>query len=160
MANYECTFRTNYFGVKDEKIFQDIVSLAKIQSEDLVCYPSNTEPGKYMLGGEGAMVLYANGFEEGSDKEKLLHDILQKLNLEDELKDNDDDIIFDLLSACVRDDDAILYKEGGYEKLRYVQLTAGVITSKGATWLNVDDIMLKNARTLLNNPEWSTQADY
>lgn len=62
MANYECTFRTNYFGVKDEKIFQDIMSLAKIQSEDLVCYPSNTEPGKYMLGGEGAMVLYANGF--------------------------------------------------------------------------------------------------
>lgn len=55
MANYESTFRTNYFRVKDAKEFEEF--MGHVQAEDLQIFklPDATEPGKnlYGFGGYG-----------------------------------------------------------------------------------------------------------
>ncbi len=160
MANYECAYRTNYFHVKDEEVFKNVIHLAQKTSEDLNCYPSNGDPTAYMIGGYGSLCLCPEYFDEGDEDSKLLENILCQLGKEDLLESEDEDIFFELLAACVRDDDAIIYMEGGHEKLRYVSMVARVITSKDDDWINIESLTLKMARDMLGNPEWNTRLTY
>lgn len=159
MANYECVYRTNYFHVKDMEIFKEFISMAKRSSEDLNVYESPNKNGSFMIGGYGSHSFVPCFIsEEGAEEERQLEALLKKLGLE-KYVDSEDDIFFEALSSCVRDDDAILYKEGGHEKLRYVSLDAIVITSKSIEYIEIDNQMIEMARAALGNESWETKID-
>ena len=160
MANYECAYRTNYFHVKNMDLFKEFITLAKYDSEDLVIYPDGNDKDAIMIGGYGSPSFFPKDFyEEGGERANQMKSLLKNLGLED-LIESEDDIFFEVLAACVRADDAILYKEGGNEKLRYVSLNSIVITSGSINWIDIDKYMLEQARAALGNKEWKTQIDY
>ena len=140
MANYICTFRTNYFGIKDKEFFDKFIATAKEQSEDINVYERD---GKYMIGGYGSPVLF------GDPDNEFVADLPE-----------DENMFFEMLQKCVADDDAVIYKEAGYENLRYIILEACVITSEAMEFLDVDLQLLDIASKLLENENWQTRLDY
>lgn len=140
MANYICTFRTNYFGIKDKEFFDKFIAASKIQSEDINVYERD---GKYMIGGYGSPVLFREPDNE------FTSDLPENGNM-----------FFNMLQKCIADDDAVIYKEAGYEKLRYIVLEACVITSEAMEFLDVDKQLMDIACNLLENEDWQTRMDY
>jgi len=64
------------------------------------------------------------------------------------------------LQKLVANDDAIIIRDVGGEKLNYVSGTVTIITSTSINGVSLDDIGLETAQTLPNNPKWKTQLDY
>lgn len=140
MANYNCTFRTNYFAVKDKEYFDQMIERVKRQSEDISVFEKD---GKYAIGGYGSPVIF------GDPEDDFLKDLPE-----------DENSFFDELQKCVADDDAVLYKEAGYEKLRYVLLEAVVITSEAIECIDIDKQLYEAAVELLEDENWKTRMDY
>jgi len=140
MANYTCAFRTNYFAVKDKELFDKIVDIANIQGGDCKSYEKD---GKYMIGGYGQPYIF------GDPDIDFVKDLPEYENS-----------FFTLLQKCVADDDAIIYKEAGWEALRYITHEAWVITSEVMNWINIDDMLIDTARELLENEDWTTTLTY
>lgn len=155
MANYNCVWRTNYFNVKDAEFFRQVMEMAKRTSEDL--YIGEDPDGTFMLGGYGCPSFCPGWLDD--EKVQDAKELLEKIGMND-VDNEEDDIFFDVLQKCVADDDAILFKEGGAEKLRYVNLSAGIITSKSIEWIDIEKQMTETARKMLNNDSWETKLDY
>ena len=51
MANYNCTYRTNYFHVTDEARYKKLIS--NLSGEDIECFEDDKHPGLHGFGGFG-----------------------------------------------------------------------------------------------------------
>lgn len=146
MANYCCTYRTNYFKVKDNEKFKEFMT--HVYAEDLEVFHKKDENGNelYGFGGYGGISGYFNNENEYEDS--------------DEAWDNAYDNFIDGLAKQVAEDDAILLFEVGNEKLRYVVGSVVVITSKAYAYRDITDVGVEIAKQMLNNPNYNTQCTY
>ena len=53
MANYNCTYRTNYFRVTDEARYKKLIS--NLSGEDIECFEGDEHPGLHGFGGFGSL---------------------------------------------------------------------------------------------------------
>ena len=142
MANYYCVMRTNYFRVKDEEKFLELM--------ESVC------------SGEDELQIWSETDAEGTKRFGFgAYDSIRGINLAgDQDEDPDYDAFITALQDCVADDDAIIIMEAGHEKLCYVGGSAEVITSQGHDYINITDSAVKMAKEMLNFPDWATKCDY
>lgn len=157
MANYECAWRTNYFRVKNADLFRQAMELSKKTSEDL--YIKESCSGVFMLGGYGSPS-FCPGWLDKEEDLQAAKEVMEKIGLQYNECEEDEDIFFNVLQKCVDENDAILFKEGGWEKLRYIGISAGIITSKSIEWIEIDKQLFATARKLLKNDNWETQLEY
>lgn len=143
MANFYGTFRTNYFHVKDETKFRDLMTHVT-GTEDSVDFWEKKD-------GDGSTMFAFGAYGTIPGIESL-----------DEDGDTDVDYegFLDALRDCVADGDAIIMTEVGNEKLRYVSGIATVITSSDIEVLNLMDVAVKKARDMLGDTQWKTQCEY
>jgi len=142
MANYYATTRTNYFSVKGENAFRELMQ--SVSAEDEVHVFEQPQPDgskKYGFGCYGSIY----GIPVEPDRNDL---------------DGGMDRFLDALQNLVYEDDAIIITEAGNEKLRYVIGFCTVITSKEIQGVSIPDIALHLARKLLGNKNYQTQMDY
>lgn len=140
MANYTCTVTTNWFKVKDEQQFRDLIS--RVHGDETIEVADMDYDGAklFSFGCYGCI----NG----------IPDIEESINEDEDCEYSYDNFI-DELQACVADDDAIFIFEAGHEKLRYVTGICEVITSKEYKCVSLHDAACEIARSMLGNPEFS-----
>ena len=149
MASYECALRTNYFRVKDEETFKELMS--RVDSEDCKVWEKEQNGVKFFSFGGYASI---NGVRPK-----------QEAKVESDEDDYDDDAcnfdsFLDDLMECVAEDDAVLIFEGGHEKLRYVTGSVYIVTSKENTCIDLEYAGKTLAKSLLKNPNWETNCCY
>jgi len=142
MANYYATIRTNYFSVKDEDAFREL--LQSVSAEDEVHVFEQPQPDGSKKFGFGC---YGNiyGIPAGSDEDG---------------SEDDMECFLDALQNLICEDDAIIMTEVGNEKLRYVIGCSTVITSKEIRGVSIPDKALHLVQELLGNKDFRTQMDY
>lgn len=144
MANYVCAMRTNYFRVKDEEAFKELMS--RVISEDCDVWEKTTDAGEklFAFGGYSSIDgVHPKGMPEDEDYDEFeVDDFLNEL------------------ADCVADDDAVLIFEGGHEKLRYITGSVTVVTSKDVKYIDIDSAGRDAAREMLCNPDWQTACCY
>ena len=141
MANYYGFTRTNYFAVKDEERFRQVVASCQASEE-------NPEVWEEAVDGQ---TLFAFG----------CYGSLSGLPCGDE-EDYECDLgaFHSALQQVVADGHAIIITEVGYEKLRYLVGDCTVITSQEIAYTNLSDIGLAKARQLLKNPQYNPVMEY
>ena len=144
MANYECAVRTNYFHVKDEFEFKELMKKVVCSEDDLDIFERNDKKGEtvYGFGCYGSIMGIAT---EGED--------------EDEDEYSYDKFIGEL-QKVIEPNDAIIILEAGNEKLRSIGMYADVITSEGYNMLNLEHMAVESAKNMLRNPDWETECTY
>ena len=134
MANYLATARTNYFRVTDEGKYQELFS--KLVSEDDIEDFTEIKDGITYHGfGAYAPIEYLNNDEYEFD---MFIEELQKILPENE---------------------AFMYFEVGYEKLRFLVGYACVVTHNEIKEMNLDSWAKNTARNLLGE-DFKTKTDY
>ena len=114
MANYISTTVSNYFRVKDEVAYNEL--LKKVSADDIYIDTKEIEGELYhFIGGYGSIY-----------------------GIENEDGDCDYDAFIDELKKCVHEEDVIILKEVGHEKLRYVTAFAVIIASNHVQYLDLD----------------------
>lgn len=145
MANYCCAVRTNYFRVKNEDKFRDLISRAYGYEDDVRLWERDRN-GK---------TVFAFGAYSG---------IAGLRSAQEDENDDTDESSFDEfingLQDCVADNDAIIIFESGNEKLRYIVGAATVITSKGYEHMDICDLAVFRAANMLENLNWNTECSY
>ena len=146
MANYCCTIRTNYFHVKDERKFRDLMDRVYGSEDTVELWESKDKNGNMVFGfgvygGISGVRNAKEDYDEDADETAY-------------------DEFIDGLQECVADDDAIIIFESGNENLRYVVGSATIITSKDYEYISITHTASKRAAELLNSSEWTTQCEY
>lgn len=140
--------RTNYFRVKDEESFRNLMARVYGCEDTVDFWPAKDKDGNTVFGfgcyGGISGVRNAEEDEDGDVEETSYDEFL------------------DGLQKCVAEDDAIIILESGNEKLRYVTGYATIITSKDIQTLDLTTMAKETAATMLNNPEseWTTVCEY
>ena len=141
MANYYGFTRTNYFEVKDEQKFRQVIDACETGEDNIEIWETT----------EGNHTLFAFG----------CYSSLSGLPCEDEDDCECDLYAFhDALRQIVADGQAIIITEIGYEKMRYLVGDCTVITSQEISYINLRDLGLKKARELLNDPQYQPSLEY
>lgn len=137
MANYNATSRTNYFRVTDEEKYQEIFS--KLSSEAGIEDFTKTKDDGSILHGFGSYsdIVFDNEDDDGNVYETLSE--LQKILPEDE---------------------AFIYLESGYERLRYVTGLYIVVTKDRISSGNIHTHAIEKAREMLGNAAKEFKLDY
>lgn len=146
MANYCCTIRTNYFHVKDEGKFRDLMDMVYGCEDSIELWEERDANGNTVFG------FGTYGGISGICKAG-----------EDECDDCDFssyDEFINRLQECVADDDAIIILESGNEKMRYIIGSATIITSSYYQYMDIASIASKKAAEMLGNPLWKTRCEY
>lgn len=144
MANYYCTYRTNYFRVRDPEAFEALMQ--KVSGEDFHFWKKQDNAGRLLYGFGG----YGNYYLENPDSGDAENY---------DLADGADDL-FDALRRHIAPDDSIIIFESGHEKLRYVTGCATVITEFAIEGINIKDMAIDVAKKLLKNPQYDTETEY
>jgi hypothetical protein len=135
MANYYATARSNYFAVKDEKVFREWTSLIGLT----ILEPTHHD--KVADGVPRYGITPGDGDDSG----------WPTLRYNEETDDYDDIDLPGQLSAHLADDEVAILMEVGNEKLRYVSGSAVAVNNQGkSVLLNLGTIYQK-ARRLGNN---------
>ena len=146
MANYHCTIRTNYFHVKDEERFRELMSRVYGSEDNVNLFESKDKNGKTVFG----FGVYGG-----------ISGVRNAMADED---DDADDTAYDEFIAelqdCIADDDAIIILESGNEKLRYIVGSATIITSEDHDYLDITALATERAAEMLKNPDWQTICEY
>ena len=146
MANYYCTIRTNYFHVKDEEKFRELMSRAYGCEDDIELFERIDDDGNRLFGfGTYGSIAGVRNAQEDEDED---------------CDESSYDEFIDELQRCVADDDAVIIMESGNEKLRYVVGSAFVITSKDTYYMDIDSVASQKAAEMLGNPAYKTQLNY
>lgn len=135
MANYMSTSRTNYFRVTDEKRYEELFN--NLCAEDNIHDFTEEKDG----------VLY-HGFGTYGSVEYIDED--EEYNFDTFLKE---------LQKILPEDEAFMYFESGYEKLRYVTGFSVVVTSKEIVSESINNWAIKKAKELLGN-DFETKTEY
>lgn len=140
MAKSSCAVRTNYFHVKDENEFRDLMSRACGDKDDIVLWEDKDADGK---------VVFSFGFYG------------EIVGIRDEETDIlDENAFLGGLQECVTSDDAIIIMESHNDNLCCVGGSATVITNEGYERLDVVDLAVRSARKMLVNAKWTTKCFY
>ena len=131
MANYSCTIRTNYFRVKDEDSFRELMSRVYGSEDSVDIFERRDNNGTLYFGfgcygGIGGLRNAASDEDDDADESAY-------------------DEFLDKLQKCVAEDDAIIIFEAGSEKLRYVTGEATIITSTDYKFFNIIQAAKKEA---------------
>lgn len=146
MANYCCTIRTNYFHVKDEEKFKELMSRVYGSEDAVELWESKDQEGKTVFGfGVYGGIAGVRNAEEDTDED---------------VDDTAYDEFIDGLQKCIAGDDAIIILESGNEKMRYIIGAATIITSTGCEHLDITSIAAQKAAEILENPDWQTRCEY
>ena len=143
MANYFCTIRTNYFHVKDDNAFRQMMSRVYGCEDNVELWEEKDKDGRTVFG---------FGTYGGISGLRDLDD--------DIVDDSSYDDFIDQLQAFVADDDAIIILESGNEKLRYVVGFATIITSSDYKYMDITNLAIEQAEKMLCNPSWQTRCEY
>lgn len=147
MANYQCTTRTNYFHVKNEDAFVEFMSRAYGSEDSIDLWTDKDNDGKKVFGFGcygGIAGLKGDDYDaEGYDED-----------------DYNFDAFVDGLQAHVAENDAIIIKEAGNEKMRYVVGSVLVVTSESTQYKEIGGIGVEAAKMMLGNHNWTTRMDY
>ena len=143
MANYECTIRTNYFHVKDEEAFRELVK-GIVSDYGIELFERNDSDGKKLFG------FGSYGSLNG----------IRKDNEEDDDKYDEEEVLYQKLQSCVAEDDAIIILIAGNEKLQYVAGDAVCITHDKIEYLDLTRLAMAKAAEMLNDPLYSTVCEY
>lgn len=142
MANYCCTTRSNYFHVNDIESFKEMMSHVYGCEDDVELWEEKDENGNPIFG----FGVYGG---------------ISGLRYSD---DDDDDLSYDsfvtMLQKFVSDDDAIIILESGNEKLRYIVGSALIITDADYKYIDITNMAMTEAKSMLNNPLWKTKCEY
>lgn len=145
MANYCCTIRTNYFRVKDENKFRDLMGRVYGSEDSVELWEEKDSDGEtvFGFGVYGGIAGLRNAQED-----------------EDDADESSYDEFIDGLQECVADNDAIIIMEAGNEKMRYIVGSASIITSKGYQYMDISDLATRKAAEMLGDSEWKTKCIY
>ena len=143
MSDYYCTTRTNYFRVKDESKFREIMSLVRGDECDVSLWDDRVDNSGNKLFGFGCYGFIYGIFDE-----------------DDEYDDGAYDRFLRLLKTCVADDDAIIIFESGHEKLRYVCGDAVIVTSSEIASVDLTYQAIDKAREMLGKTDWTSRCEY
>lgn len=136
MANYMGVSRTNYFRVTDEQRYNEL--LGKLVCEDNI-HDFTEERNGILYHGFGA------------------YDSIEYI--EDEYEDYNFDKFLEEIQKILPDDEAFMYFESGYEKLRYVSGFVIVCTNKEIKSTSLDSWAKEQAKQLLGS-DFETQTEY
>ena len=128
MANYDATVRTNYFRVTNEKKWKELFNG--------LCCQDEIQDFTEKIDGITYHGFGAYGSIDYFDKETVEHNFDKFLNE---------------LQKILPDDEAFIYFESGYEKLRYVTGFSIVVTKKEIVSENINDWAIKKAKELLGS---------
>lgn len=142
MANYACAMRTNYFHVKDEIAFKELMGKVVCTEGDVDIFERKDEKSMTMYG-FGCYGSIMGISAEGEDEDEYSYD-----KFIDELRKN------------IEPGDAIIIFEAGHEKLCSIGMYADVITSEGCNILNLEHMAVESAKNMLKNPDWETKCTY
>ena len=140
MANYYCTYRTNYFKVTDENAFR--VAMAKVDASDFDLWEERQKDGTLVFGFGGTGGIGGLPNENG------------------EYDDDSFDQFIDTIQRYIAPDDACLLFESGSEGLRYVVGSVNVITNKSCEVKEIRSIGIELARKMLGNEKYDTRCEY
>ena len=146
MANYNCVVRTNYLHVKDVEAFKRMIDQV-VGSED--------EVNLWEVTDQDGNPVFALGCYSG------IAGIPCEPDEEDQVEIDDDsyDRFIDMLQECVADDDAVIIMEAGHEKLRYVDVSALIITSSETKYLDITKLAVEETGKMLGK-NFTTRMDY
>ena len=144
MANYCCTIRTNYFHVKDEDSFRNLMSLVYGCEDSVELWEEKDKNGKTVFG------FGVYGGISG----------LRDSDTDDIDDDSSYDDFIDRLQESVAEDDAIIILEAGSEKMRYIVGSATIITSSGFKYMDITDLAVAQAAEMIGNSMWGTKCVY
>lgn len=144
MANYYGNTRTNYFHVKDEQAFRDLMKHVVSWDGDIEVWDDRKDANGNQLFAFGGYASIA-GYQEDMD---------------DTDTDPDYEEFINRLSECVADDDAAIIFEVGNEKLRYFTAYAIVVTSTGSETIDLTTEAIMKGGEMLHNPGWKTTCTY
>lgn len=138
MANYNATSRTNYFRVTDEEAY------AKLFAR--LCAESNIEDFTEEKDG-----IIQHGFGA--------YDSIDYKESDDENAEYDFDEFLEKLQKILPEDEAFMYFESGYEKLRYVSGYVTLCTRNEIHSMSLDTWAKQKAKELLGE-DFETKTDY
>lgn len=144
MANYCCTIRTNYFHVKDEDSFRNLMSRVYGCEDSVELWEEKDKNGKTVFG------FGVYGGISG----------LRDTDTDDIDDDSAYDDFIDRLQESVAEDDAIIILEAGSENMRYIVGSATIITSSGVKYMNITDLAVAQAAEMIGNSMWGTKCEY
>lgn len=131
MANYIGVSRTNYFRVTDEARYAEL--FADLSAEDVVQDFTYTKDGVTYHGfGAFASIDYVSERDEDGEAEEW-----------------DFEVFLAELQKILPDDEAFMYFESGYEKLRYVSGFTIVVTAREIRSMALDTWAKAAAKELL-----------
>jgi hypothetical protein len=142
MANYKAMTRTNYFRVKDEASFRELMGRVTASEDFVQLWEKNIGSQKFFAFGCHS---YITGTYNPEDKEVEPPDV---------------ELFFEELQKQVIEDDAIIIFDIGCEKLRYLTAYATVITSYGIKGMNLENDAIQIARNLLKRPDYDTVCEF
>lgn len=139
MANYNSTYRTNYFTVTDEAKYKELFS--RLTGEDLEDFSGVDNNGPYHgFGGYNGTYYDLDGSREYDG------------DIEDFLED---------LSKILPEDDAVIYTEVGNNKLQHVSGYSLVATKKeGVKCVDLYDAAKNLAKECLEKDDYTTKMEY
>lgn len=144
MANYYGSTRTNYFHVKDEQAFRDLM-------KHIVSWDGNIEIWDDRKDANGNQLFAFGGYASIAGYQE---------DLDDTDHDPDYNEFIYRLSECVADGDAAIIFEVGQEKLRYLTADAIVVTSTGTETIDLTSEAITKGCDLLKNQYWHTICAY
>ena len=150
MSNYYAHSRTNYFRVTDEEKFAELFANL-VADEDEVSDFTKAENGVtfHAFGSYGSIDYRVPAISDESDGCDEDYDY-----------DYDFDGFLSELQKILPDDEAFIYMESGYEKLRYITGIAIVVTKNKIETVDIRSGAVALARKMLNNDSFQTQMEY
>lgn len=163
MANYYGNTRTNYFRVKNEKEFKEIIDLIQVSEDEIEYWTEEKNGETYYAFGVHDSILgvcecpYCNSCEGCEFDKEERNEECSSCDCDGEY---DYDKMCELLQTIVHPEDAIIIVESGYEKLRYVGANSTIITSKKIVHKDIWTDSINTAKTMLNNKDYQTTCSY
>lgn len=133
MANYYAYTRTNYFKVKDEQKFKELMEDLTTDEVDLDLW-DKTKNGEtfYAFGGSGCLAYNCGEVDEFYEK----------------------------LQELIPEGEAVLVTEVGHEKLCYLEGYCTIITSDSIECVSLQEAALQKTRELLRDNKYEVDFNY
>lgn len=142
MANYTAVCRTNYFRVTDEKKFERLLSCLSGTEDRIYNFTKIMDGAVYHALGTYGPITYQDSLDK------------------DEYAEDDFDYFLYQIQKILPDNEALIYMESGYEKLRYVTGVCIVVTKNDIRSVNLQDEAIKMARNMLKDDSFTTSTSY
>lgn len=131
--NYNSSIRSNYFKITDRDAFKKLCD--KLSGENSVEVSLN-EQNMARISCYGMLT-----WDDNEDDDDIDLDLSE---------------FYELLQPIIDPNDAAIGQEG----MRYIGGDAVIITNNGIVYKDLWQMAVKEARTLLQSPDWTTQCEY